>query len=199
MMGNSEKEKVLKLIRNALLEKGECPYPNLDMDYDVYHPINDDPVMVFAEQVVLGNGKFIYCTNEDELINKLKTLIDYRNWTNNISYGQKLVDYFNANGLHTNLAKEDGHDVGFALCHAIAARTGSIIITSNQSMGSDLKKFPPIFIIIAFTSQITIDIKDSINGMSSNMPEWVTIIKPNNLLEEEIKELYIFVVEDMIK
>jgi len=200
MKGSSEKEKVLKLIRNSLLDKAEIPYPSLDMDLDFYAPLNDDPVMIFAENIVESGGKFIYCKNDDDLIDKLFSLIDYRNWLNHIvSYGDKLKEFLIAGGLHTNDIKDNETEVGIILCHCIAARNGSIIITSNQTEKNELQKFPNILIIIAYTSQITIDIKYCLNQLSESMPQWITTINPSYLLKEEIKELYLFTVENLIQ
>lgn len=200
MKGSSEKEKVLKLIRNSLLDKAEIPYPSLDMDLDFYAPLNDDPVMIFAENIVESGGKFIYCKNDDDLIDKLFSLIDYRNWLNHIvSYGDKLKEFLIAGGLHTNDIKDNETEVGMILCHCIAARNGSIIITSNQAEKNELQKFPNILIIIAYTSQITIDIKYCLNQLSESMPQWITTINPSYLLKEEIKELYLFTVENLIQ
>ncbi len=200
MKGSSEKEKVLKLIRNSLLDKAEIPYPSLDMDLDFYAPLNDDPVMIFAENIVESGGKFIYCKNDDDLIDKLFSLIDYRNWLNHIvSYGDKLKEFLIAGGLHTNDIKDNGTEVGIIRCHCIAARNGSIIITSNQAEKNELQKFPNILIIIAYTSQITIDIKYCLNQLSESMPQWITTINPGYLLKEEIKELYLFTVENLIQ
>ena len=200
MKGSSEKEKVLKLIRNSLLDKAEIPYPSLDMDLDFYAPLNDDPVMIFAENIVESGGKFIYCKNDDDLIDKLFSLIDYRNWLNHIvSYGDKLKEFLIAGGLHTNDIKDNETEVGIILCHCIAARNGSIIITSNQAEKNELQKFPNILIIIAYTSQITIDIKYCLNQLSESMPQWITTINPSYLLKEEIKELYLFTVENLIQ
>ncbi|MFA6199443.1 MAG: hypothetical protein WC679_03430 [Bacteroidales bacterium] len=200
MKGSSEKEKVLKLIRNSLLDKAEIPYPSLDMDSDFYAPLNDDPVMIFAENIVESGGKFIYCKNDDDLIDKLFSLIDYRNWLNHIvSYGDKLKEFLIAGGLHTNDIKDNETEVGMILCHCIAARNGSIIITSNQAEKNELQKFPNILIIIAYTSQITIDIKYCLNQLSESMPQWITTINPSYLLKEEIKELYLFTVENLIQ
>ncbi len=59
MKGNSEKEKILKILRNSLLNKADIPYPNLNMELDVYNPIDDDPMMAFANNIAEFGGRFI--------------------------------------------------------------------------------------------------------------------------------------------
>ena len=199
MKGNSEKGKVLKLIRNSLLDKADIPYLNLDMESNIYAPINDDPVMVFAESIVGNGGKFVYCKNEEDMINKLNSLIGYRNWTNQIlSYGNSLKDFLITNGIHTNLIGEGKTEVGITLCHSVSSRNSLITITSNE-VDSDFSKLSNILIIIVFTSQILTDLKTSLNQLAEDMPKFITTLNPNYLLKEEIKELYLFTVENLIQ
>ena len=199
MKGNSEKGKVLKLIRNSLLDKADIPYLNLDMESNIYAPINDDPVMVFAESIVGNGGKFVYCKDEEDMINKLNSLIEYRNWSNKIlSYGNALKDYLQANGIHTNQMEEEKAEVGISLCHSACARNSLITVTSNQ-VDNEFGKLPDILIVITFTSQIVTDLKTSLNQLTEDMPKFITTLNPNYLLKEEIKELYLFTVENIIQ
>ena len=64
MKDSSGKEKVLKLLRYALLEKDdECKANAVATSYG-FVPLQDEPIMVFAEKFVRGKGKFIYCESE---------------------------------------------------------------------------------------------------------------------------------------
>ncbi|MGZ3764174.1 MAG: hypothetical protein ACXVA2_05900, partial [Mucilaginibacter sp.] len=56
----TSKEKLLKKIRKALLEKRDNPYPNLE---DLPHyPQNDEMLEVlFAEEFTAVSGQFIFC------------------------------------------------------------------------------------------------------------------------------------------
>jgi L-lactate dehydrogenase complex protein LldG len=62
MKDTSPKERMLKKIRKALLEKRDNPYPNLE-DLPLYEPLSDLPEIHFAEQLSMVAGKFIYCEN----------------------------------------------------------------------------------------------------------------------------------------
>jgi hypothetical protein len=196
MKGNSEKEKILKILRNSLLNKADIPYPNLNMELDVYNPIDDDPMMAFANNIAEFGGRFIYCKDEDDLIDKLNSLIKYRKWEDKIvSFGTKLNEFLSSKGLQTNKLEET-NEVGISFCYSISAPNGAITITSNQCT---LTQLPNILIIIAFTSQIAADIKSSLNQLVEETPQNITIINPSYLLKEEIKELYLFTVENLIQ
>ena len=93
MKVSSGKEKVLKLLRYALLEKEDECNGNVVASSCGYVPLNDDPIMVFAEKFVRGKGKFIYCENEEKFVDNLKNLIAYRKWNKVVSFSQSLKTY----------------------------------------------------------------------------------------------------------
>ena len=57
------KEKFLKKIRKALLEKRDNPYPNLE-DLPLYPSTTELPEVIFAEEFTKVSGQFIYCEDE---------------------------------------------------------------------------------------------------------------------------------------
>src|ERR1700744_3941630 len=73
------KEKLLKKIRKALLEKRENPYPNLE---DLYHypPADESLDILFAEQFTGVSGQFLFCEDEAEFIENLLELAEQRKW-----------------------------------------------------------------------------------------------------------------------
>lgn len=200
MRGNSEKGAILKLLRNSLIEKADIPYPNIDMEADVYSLINDDPLMVFAENIVQYGGKFVYCRNENDLINKLHSIIEYRNWGDDISIlGNNLKEFLSSNGIKGNDGFDGQTDIGITLCHSVSVRNSLINITSNQIDNSKFEILPSILIIITFTSQIALDLATSLKQTSENIPRFIFTINPSYILKEEIKELYLFTVENLIQ
>lgn len=195
MKNSSEREKLLKSLRNRLLDRSK-QFELTETNEDIFVSNDDtDPVMVFAEKLAKGGGKFVYCQNEDELFSKLKTLISYRQWSNPQSFSNNLLTFLKNKEIETTLANQDTK-VGISLCQGIVAKTGSIVITSTQGAGTHLTKFPEIFIVIAMTSQIFKSYKQIINLLPETPPKWIISIKSGKLIEEEIKELYLFVVEE---
>src|ERR1700753_928747 len=75
----TSKEKLLKKIRKALLEKRENPYPNLE---DLYHypPAEDLPEVIFAEQFTAISGQFVFCEDDLQFIENLLQLAEERTW-----------------------------------------------------------------------------------------------------------------------
>jgi L-lactate dehydrogenase complex protein LldG len=63
----TSKEKLLKKIRKALLEKRDNPYPQLE-DLPLYAADDEIPEVIFAEQFTAVNGQFIFCEDECNLL-----------------------------------------------------------------------------------------------------------------------------------
>ncbi len=186
---------MLKMLRAALLEnKSERGYENILLS-SPYCTSQDEPIMVFAENFAKDRGKFVYCANETEFISNLKSLIEYRNWEKVVSFSPSLQTYLAKYGIQTALDDENT-TVGIGLCQSLISKTGSIIITSTQGAGKYLRHFTPIMIIVAFESQILQDYKTTLENLPETPPQWVLSIKSGDLVEEEIRELYMFVIAD---
>lgn len=194
MKTNSEREKILKLLRTSLLDSDE-QVSVMATDEDIFVSKSNDPVMIFAERLSSDGGRFVYCQSEVELFENLKNLANYRKWQHYNAYSTNLQTYLKANGLDSTLA-DPNVNVGISLCQGIVAPTGSIIITSAQGVGRTLVHFPQIMIVIAMASQIYTSYKQILSRMPETLPEWILSIKTGKLIEEDIKELYIFVVDE---
>ncbi|MBQ7984292.1 MAG: LUD domain-containing protein [Bacteroidales bacterium] len=194
MKNSSEKEKILKLLRGSLLNRDK-QISTVETHEEIFTPCNDDPVMVFAEKLSMDGGIFVYCQNEQELFSKLKNLASYRQWDQYNAYSASLYSYLQNNQLKSSLA-DSSVSVGISLCQGIVAPTGSIIITSTQGAGDTLIHFPQIMIVIAMTSQIYTSYKQILNLMPPTLPQWILSIRSGKLIKEEIKELYLFVVDE---
>lgn len=188
----SDKEKILKLLR-ASISNVQTPIAVSEIQNSIYVK-SDDPVVLFAEKVSAEGGKFYYCQNEDELINNLKNLIEFRGWTNIEAFSQNLWAFLDSYDIKTQTNLKNSK-VGISLCQGIVARTGSIVLSSFQGVGGNLVHFPPVFIIIATTNQIFNSYKEILSLLPETPPEWMISIRSGKLISEEIKELYLFITE----
>ena len=65
MEESTSREKVLKKVRHALIEKTEPPYPIIDQESPVFKEITEPHDVIFAQELVKVSGKFVYCEIED--------------------------------------------------------------------------------------------------------------------------------------
>src|SRR6201986_121782 len=75
----TSKEKLLKKIRKALLEKRDNPYPNLE-DQPHYPPTDEMVEGHFAEEFTSVSGQFVFCEDEIHFIDVLLNLAEERKW-----------------------------------------------------------------------------------------------------------------------
>ena len=204
------KEKLLKKIRKALLEKRDNPYPNLE---DLPHyPQNEELLEVmFAEQFTFISGQFVFCEDEVQFIENLLELAEERKWRKIYCWEpelQKVLNQFEYPFFETDKDFEQA-DVGFTLCEALIARNGSILLSNAGMAGRRLSIYPPVHIVLAYTSQMVLDIKDGFklikNKYGQNLPSMITnVTGPSRTADIEKtlvlgahgpKELFVFLLD----
>lgn len=157
----TSKEKLLKKIRKALLEKRSNPYPNLE-DLPHYPATEELPEMIFAEQFTAVSGQFIFCEDEVQFIENLLELAEVRKWRKIYCWEpplQEILNNFDYPFFETDKDFEQA-EVGFTLCEALIARNGSILLSNANMAGRRLSIYPPVHIVLAYTSQLVLDLKD---------------------------------------
>jgi L-lactate dehydrogenase complex protein LldG len=182
MEETTSREKILKKIRNALISKAENPYPSLDTESSVYHPIEDSLDITFAQEFTKASGQFIYCENNDELKENLKSLVAENNWQNIYCQDKNINKTLNEAGIP--FSKDDSTfidmEVGITNCEFLIARYGSIMVSSKQTSGRKLNVFPPNHIVFANTNQIVPDIKHALRGIqekyNNSLPSLISLI-----------------------
>lgn len=210
MKDTTPKEKMLKKIRKALLDKRDNPYPNLE-DTPLYEPYTDHIDLLFAEQLTAVAGNFVFCEDEIQLIENLLHLAEEKGWrkiycweaqiqalltTYEFPYYSTETDFLNA-------------EVGITACEALVARNGSVFISNGNLAGRRLSIYPHVHIVIAYTSQLVLDLKDAFQIIKKKYPESIptmisNITGPSRTADIEKtlvlgahgpKELYVFLLE----
>ena len=72
MEDSTTREKVLKKIRAALLSKSSNPYPRIDYDSAVFATSDEDPLLIFADQLTAAGGHFILCDDDLEFVEGIR-------------------------------------------------------------------------------------------------------------------------------
>ena len=212
MEESTSREKVLKKVRNALISKFENPFPSLDIESSVYHPLEDSLDITFAQEFSKVSGKFIYCENETDLKANLKSLIAENNWNNVFCSEPGIHKLLDEAGIAFHADSEHFHDMdaGITFCEFLIARLGSILVSSRQTSGRRLNVFPESHLVIAYSSQLVPDIKDALKKMQEkyphNLPSLISVITgPSRTADIEKtlvmgahgpKQLYLFLIDE---
>ena len=201
---------MLKKIRKALLEKRDNPYPILE-DTPLFEENSEYLEVVFAEQLTAVSGHFLYCEDEIQFIENLLQLAEDKNlrkiycWEPEL---QKLLSTYEYPFYSTDTDFLQA-EVGITLCESLIARNGSIMISNGNAAGRRLSIYPHIHIVLAYTSQLVLDLKDGFKLLKdkygSDLPSMISnITGPSRTADIEKtlvlgahgpKELYVFLIE----
>ena len=167
MQEATPKERMLKKIRKALIEKAENPFPKFEDTEAIFASSPELLEIQFAEAFNKVNGQFVYCEDEKDFLLQLKSIAQDKKWTNIFCWEKELQ------GLIKNQITYQTTDfefinavVGITTCEALVARTGSILISSGSAAGRRLSIYPSIHIVVAYTSQLKNDTIDAIQFMN---------------------------------
>lgn len=213
MKESTSREKVLKNIREALVNNMPPPFENVDLDSDVFvRPGEEFPEVVFADAFSRANGQFIYCSDFDELNLNLKALISKKNLSSLFCAEDFIINLLNewAIGGVNNQKHIQDYQAAITSCEVLVSRTGSIVVSSHQNGGRKAFSLPPVHIVIASTRQLVYNIKDALHYLnvkySGKLPGLVTFLTgPSRTADIEKtlvhgahgpRELFLFLVEN---
>ena len=173
------KENILKKIRKALSHSTPLPFPQSEGNQQVFHSLQQEPEVEFAEQFTKLNGKFIYCINQQEFAFQLASLVKKQDWQKIFCLEENIIapalSQLQERIIRTDLAN---CDVSITGCEALVARTGSIVLSSAAPDGRTTSVYAPIHICVAYTRQLVVDIKDAFNLLrekyGNNLPSLIS-------------------------
>lgn len=201
------KNNILKKIRLALTESTPIPFKESEKSINVFQPLMQDLVIEFAEQFTMLQGKFSFCLNEGELYKQLNQLVLDERWKKLYFIENNFKEYIKQEFLVDDINQ---CDASITTCEMLVARTGSIIL-SSQNSGRITSVYAPIHICIAYTSQIVYDHNQALELIkkksNSRLPSFISIATgPSRTADIEKtlvvgvhgpKEVYCFLVDDL--
>jgi L-lactate dehydrogenase complex protein LldG len=213
-VSDSRKE-ILDRIKSSLRKRsdksfGVCHAPFTDSK-EFLDPLDDMPEFVFARNLVGVNGKFSFCENQRELLAALSTLYQEQKWDNVYAPEKDIRNYLGMAGIpcHDDPEKIKSIQAGITGCEYLIARSGSILVSSAQTLSRRVIAHSPQHIVIAKTSQIVDEMKHGIEGIRNKydrLPGTITAITgPSRTADIEKtlvlgahgpEELYVFLVND---
>lgn len=211
-MSSQARENILGSIRKSLEENSlPMPFPEADRNEEFYIAEDISIEEKFAQEFTALGGKFVYCADENEMIQQLESLRDSMKWNEIYVKDSFLQDLFKENNLDfINDSKDMSKiEIGLSLCECLVARTGSVILTSGQEYGRALPVYSPIHITIAFANQLVWNISNAINLLkekyNNEIPSMISLTTgPSRTADIEKtlvvgvhgpKEVYVFLVD----
>jgi len=213
LKATTAKEQMLKKIRHALLQKREHPYPNFEET--ALHAEATEPVdVLFAQRLTAVSGHFIYCEDEVSFIEGLLALAEQEKLRRMYAWEpgvRKLLDNYEFPYFQTD-KDFTGAEAGITACEALIARSGSVLVSNGGAAGRRLSIYPHIHVVVAYASQLVMDIKDGLELVrqryGDNIPSLISLITgPSRTADIEKtlvlgahgpKNLYVFLLEDRL-
>lgn len=166
------KENILKKIRQALSNPVPLPFPQSEGLNSVFLPPGDELEVLFAQAFTSLQGRFAFCTDEEDLLKQIKDLKAKREWTRVYCSEDKWSD-----ALSTTI-NLPGCEASVTGCEFLVARTGTIVMSAAQQSGRTVSVYAPVHICIAYTSQLVYDIKDALQSLrekyNGNIPSLIS-------------------------
>jgi L-lactate dehydrogenase complex protein LldG len=212
MPSPQSRENILKRIRQALETPTVKNVPKPDFSASIYTQTSEEPSLLFAQTFTKNKGEFYYSESSSHFISQLQEVLAKKNIETLCVWEQPLQELLSKNDINFRADDQNFTSVqaSVTLCECLIARTGGIMVSSRQTAGRRLTIYPPIHIVVAYTSQILLDIKDSLVFLQQKYPEVLPsmismIAGPSRTADIEKtlvlgahgpKELVLFLVED---
>jgi L-lactate dehydrogenase complex protein LldG len=208
------KEKILKRVRQALIFKSKALYSSIDLESNVYvQPPAHEPILeTFARNFTEAGGQFVFCDNKFDYIDKFLTLIERKKIKTILCQEDDLQLQLKDSGISYTDDKNlpEKSSISLTSCESLIARTGSVLVSSSKN-GRAVTIFPSIQIVVGFTSQVVMELKDAMqlvkNRYGRNTPGmlcFTTGPSRSTAIDNELvigahgpKELFVFLIDDM--
>ena len=163
---------------------------------------------LFVHNFLSKGGKFLYCTNKEEVISNLKSILVENSWEQIQLLDSTLLKFINKE-IETS---ETNQELPFfTSCEHLIADKGDILLSSNQLKSKKITEFSENFIIYASTSQIVKDTGQGLTGIKTsskqNLPTNISAIKNYTIKKNDdnflnygnsnSKNLYLLLFEDL--
>lgn len=179
------REKILGKIREGLSKTSlPMPFPEVDKKSidEAFSPIHSSIEEQFAAEFIKLGGKFIFCENEQELLDNIHALHDNFGWKQLLCADEHILTLCQNNKLNFVSSADptiEHAEAAITGCEALVARTGSTLLSSKQNFGRTTSVFYPVHIIVAYANQLVQDIPQALklidHKYGSSIPSMINL------------------------
>lgn len=179
-MASTSRENILRKIKQALAQPVPVPFPASEGPQTVFQSSQQELEIEFAENFSKLQGRFSFCSDEQDLVSQLQTLIAQRKWTKIYNRETALKEKLSNAGFSTVYSDDVAVcDAAITGCESLIARTGSMVMSSAQLSGRTVSVYAPVHICIAYSKQLVYDIEDGLQQLreryEQQFPSMVTL------------------------
>jgi len=164
----------------------------------------------FVHNFIKNNGKFLYCTSMEDVVENLANIVSENSWKTLICDDIDLQKLIKTVPVKT-ITDFNKNEPVFICCEHLIAENGSILLSSNQLKDIKISDLSDNFIVYATTSQLVKTKGESLTGVKmryqGNIPSNISAIKNYNIHltnddflnygNTNAKNLYLLLFEDL--
>lgn len=159
------KEQILAKVRNALIEKPEALFKDIDQRTETWIPIKeeDGTAITFVQNFKEHGGIFIYLESETEFADCMKQLAPENGWEPLWCTSPKMQLLLDRYGIPFTTSSERESNqklVSLTDCECLVAQTGSIVLSDALTQSRQAYALPDVLLVFATTEQIVNGMKD---------------------------------------
>jgi len=179
------KEQMLAKVRNALIERQEALFKDIDQRTETWVPIKeeDGTAITFVQNFKEHGGIFIYLESEAEFAECLKQLAPENGWEPLWCTSPEMQCKLDKYGILYSESKQREPKqmlVSLTGCECLVAQTGSIVLSDALTHDREAYALPDILLVFATTEQIVPGMRTAFQTVkrkyAKNKPSQLTVI-----------------------
>ncbi len=164
--GVTNKEQILAKVRNAIIEKPEAVFKDIDQHSDTWVPISeeDGTAITFVQHFKDQGGIFIYLESEQELADCLRQLVPENEWEPLWCTSPDIQELLKKYGIpYTTGTQRNPKQklVSITGCECLVAQTGSVVVSEAMTRSRTAYTLPDVHLIVARSEQIVPGLKEA--------------------------------------
>ena len=172
----TNKEQILARLRNAVMEKPEAMFEDIDLQSDTWNPIKEEDgnAITFVQRFKDMGGIFIYLENESELGECLRQLAPQNGWEPLWCTNPEMQLMLEKYGMPYCTEPETDSPKRLASiipCDYLIAQTGSIVVTDGKSGSRKSYTDCDVLLVVARTDQIVGGLKEAMQQLKEHLGE----------------------------
>ena len=179
------KEQMLAKVRNALIERQEALFKDIDQRTETWIPIKeeDGTAITFAQNFKEQGGIFVYLESEAEFAECIRQLAPENGWEPLWCTSPEMQHLLTKYGIPftERMEREPKQKlVSLTGCECLVAQTGSIVLSDAMTCTREAYAMPEILLVFATTEQIVPGMRTAFQTVkrkyAKDKPSQLTII-----------------------
>lgn len=181
---STNKEQILAKVRNAILEKDEDRFTDINLQDDTWMPFKEEDgnEFTFIERFKENGGIFMYFESIKHFKEAIKQFVDENGWSPLLSTSPKIKEILSDSDIEISddYKSSKKKNVSLIDCECMIAQTGSIMVSDITAGSRAAFSFADTLLIYATPAQFVSKMKDAFQFIKekygNEIPSEISII-----------------------